>query len=148
MSLKGPLSEEIKDSGIKDFESLMDKDVKYDLSFLYRVSEGDLELKHKIIKVFLNSYPQKLKEIMIAINNENYKLLKESAHSLKGAVSNFGAETIHNMAYELELMGKNCEITKAFETFEELKKELFALEEVLLKEINWTTLIKEGIYNW
>ena len=67
---------------------------------------GDSDLLREITTIFLEEYPQLLEDIRSAVARCDDHLLERSAHSLKGSVSNFGAESATAAAYSLEQLGQ------------------------------------------
>jgi len=77
-----------------------------DLSIaLCRVGD-DWQLLQEVSQLFLDSLPEMLETIRRAIDDRSGPRLEMSAHSLKGSVSNFGAEAATAASYELELRGR------------------------------------------
>lgn len=109
-------------------ELLVDREVLLD-----RVG-GDEDLLQEITNIFLEEYPALLTEIRGAVAGGNAKALESAAHSLKGAVANFGATAATQAALELELIGRRGTMAQApsalatlEECFEALKPSLLAL---------------------
>ena len=66
---------------------------------------GDEELLREITCIFLTEYPRLIDEIRSAVDSRDAKRLERAAHSLKGSVSNFGAQAATEAAYRLEIIG-------------------------------------------
>ncbi len=58
-----------------------------------------------VLEVFLSAVDELLSQVKAAVDSGNPKALAMSAHSLKGAVSNFGAKAAVDFAQELESHG-------------------------------------------
>jgi HPt (histidine-containing phosphotransfer) domain-containing protein len=80
----------------------------------------DEELLREITAIFLTEYPSQIAEIRSAIGNQDAKRLERTAHSLKGSVSNFGAQAATSAAYRLEKIGRAQEMAQAPEAFDDL----------------------------
>jgi PAS domain S-box-containing protein len=89
-----------------DADSLLNKE-----SLFARVS-GDLELLREIVVLFLEHSPQLLARIRRAIGLGDNTSLARAAHALKGSVSTFGVSEAADAARQLELMGRNGELTE------------------------------------
>ena len=50
--------------------------------------------------------------------------LMKAAHTLKGSVGNFGAKAAFEAAIKLEVMGRNNDLDKATDAFDDLEKEI------------------------
>ncbi len=99
-------------------------------SALARVGD-DEELLSELVKIFLADYPSNVRDIEQALAQGNSKLLERAAHSLKGAVSNFGAEDVVNEAFALERMGRSGDLAHANSNLERLCRVLRQLDDEL-----------------
>jgi PAS domain S-box-containing protein len=95
-----------------------------DLSGIMLIANNDQKLVDELIQIFLSSYPSQLKEIDLALKNENTIELKKSVHSFKGAISNFGTSTAFELTLRLEKMAKEKNLNDANKIFNELNKEM------------------------
>jgi len=113
-------------------ESHMDNDEpKLDLEAERERLGGDEELLREIAAMFVTECPAMLEEIQGAIQTGDVKLLHRSAHSMKGLVSNFGAETAYELSLALETKGKQGDLIDAEVTFQMLKAELERVTRVI-----------------
>jgi CheY-like chemotaxis protein len=92
---------------------------------------GDRELLAELFQVFADQCPRWLAEVRDAIARGDADRLRRAAHSLKGAVGNFGADTAFDLAQRLETMGRDGNLTAAPGTFADLEKQLERLLPVL-----------------
>ena len=92
---------------------------------------GDLELFREIAAVFLDDCPNQMSRIGEAIGSGDAEALRHAAHSLKGAVGNFGAEAARETAFELEQIGKDGNLGEAAATYDELQLKVSQLEAAL-----------------
>jgi HPt (histidine-containing phosphotransfer) domain-containing protein len=72
-----------------------------------------------------------MEEIRNAIDEADTHRLNRAAHALKGSVANFGARSVFDTAFRLEMMGKDEELGEARETCEALENELNYLKKML-----------------
>ncbi len=93
--------------------------------------EGDRELLQELIGLFFDGTPGLLAEIQGSIEHRDANSLMQAAHTLKGAVGNFGAKVAFDAALRLELMGRGGDFTNAEELYAELTKEVARLERAL-----------------
>ncbi|MCC7498364.1 MAG: Hpt domain-containing protein [Bryobacterales bacterium] len=93
---------------------------------------GDLELLQEVAALFLEEYPALLSHIREAVVAGDALALEHSAHSLKGSVSNFGAESAHEAAFQLELAGKTGDLSRAAERLARLETSLELLRCALI----------------
>lgn len=93
--------------------------------------DGDFDLLLEVIAVFSESYPKTMEEIRKAIINGDANELNRAAHSLKSSVAGFGAKDVMETAFQLEVMGKNNNLSQGKEIFTLLAKEMEHLEQSL-----------------
>ncbi len=94
---------------------------------------GNKPLLKKIVKTFIDNYPQLLSEIHKAVTHGNSKELDNSAHVLKNTLSEFAAPAVYNAAQKLEIMGRRGNLNHAKEVFQLLEKNLETLKPVLVE---------------
>jgi HPt (histidine-containing phosphotransfer) domain-containing protein len=92
---------------------------------------GDEDLMREITAIFLAEYPELIQDIERAVAAGDAKGLERAAHSLKGSVSNFGAEAATQAAYRLEAMGRKGQIDEAPAALAELLVQFQQLHPVL-----------------
>jgi HPt (histidine-containing phosphotransfer) domain-containing protein len=94
---------------------------------LARVGD-DEELLAELVKIFLDDYPSNLREIESALHAGNPNQLERAAHTLKGAVANFGAEAVVQEAFALECLGRKGDLSHANESLQRLCQVLQVLD--------------------
>jgi len=67
---------------------------------------GDEELLREVAGLFLDEYPMLMDEIRSAAHARDADALQRAAHSMKGSVSNFGADGVYQAAFALEKKGR------------------------------------------
>jgi two-component system sensor histidine kinase/response regulator len=100
--------------------------------------EEDKELFQEIIGLFFDETPGLLSAIQESVARRDAQALERAAHTLKGAVSNFGAKSAWDAALRLEVMGRDRDLTHAEAAYAQLKDEITRLQDVLaaLREEN------------
>jgi protein-histidine pros-kinase len=93
--------------------------------------DGDLELLNELIDTMMAEAPKLLHEIRAAVEAADPTLVARGAHTLKGAVSNFGARGAADAALRLEQMGRSGELADAATALAVLEVEMKALAEAL-----------------
>ena len=93
--------------------------------------DGDRELLNELIDILFEDLAIRLPEILEAIESGDSDRLCRTAHSLKGAISNFGAKRCVASAYRLETIGHNGELSEAREAFGDLEREINAIKPLL-----------------
>jgi len=111
------------------------KDI-FDLSRALEVVDGDKDLLKEIADLFLENLPDSMAQIREAITNSDSNALDKAAHSLKGSVGNFSTEHVFELAYRLELMGKEGRLAEAGAALSDLEKELKDLAAAMKKALS------------
>jgi len=105
----------------------------FDITALLDRLGGDWEFLKEIAGVFLDDCPKLLADIHEAVLNRDSERLAHAAHTLKGAVSNFGAESARRAALQLEQLGRAKNLVPATEAYAALERELGRFTEELAK---------------
>ncbi len=93
--------------------------------------EGDRDLLREIAGLFFAEAPELLSAIQESITRCDAQALERAAHTLKGAVANFGAPGAFDAAWRLEVMGRGGDLTNVQETYAELETEVTHLRGAL-----------------
>lgn len=86
--------------------------------------DGDFDLFVELSELFFEDSASLLKKIQDSIDKSDPDALRKSAHTLKGAVSNFSAQKAYDAAYELEISGRDKNFDNVQEKFSTLNKEI------------------------
>ena len=93
--------------------------------------DGDYDLFQELVDLFLADLPQRLDAIRTAVHSNDSTSLERSAHSLKGAVGNFGRTPAHRAAEQLEEIARSQKLSQAPEIFTNLEAEIERLQSQL-----------------
>lgn len=107
---------------------LVNANPPFDRATLVESLGGDLELYAEIVQLFLNHCPSEIEALRRELAAGNADQLHRTAHSLKGAVSNFSAPRATEAARALELTTKAGLATNTPDLVEEL---IAAVEELV-----------------
>jgi len=88
---------------------------------------GDLELLREIGQLFLEEYPGLLARLTAAVASNDAHAVDRTAHSIKGSVANFGAQSAYDAALALEQMGRTGKLRDAQRQLGVLDRNLAAL---------------------
>ena len=91
---------------------------------------GDEEILAELRDTFLGELPKMLARIDSAISRADAAALESSAHTLKGAVSNFQTPPVQMAAFALEKQGHEKNLNGAADNFAHLKS---LLDELLIE---------------
>jgi len=120
-----------EDSGAVDGkEEAMDLNIFDKTSALDRMG-GDMELLIELAGMFLEDCSTMLHEIESALARADSDAVQRSAHTLKGAVGNFSAQSAYNAAYKLETIGHDGDLNEAPAAYSLLKQEISRLKPAL-----------------
>ena len=97
--------------------------------------DGDEELLKEIAGVFLDSSTELMDRIHQAITNKDSSELEKAAHTLRGAVGNFGSTPAYDTALELETIGRSADLTKAEAVYSVLEKAIGNLRDTLAAKL-------------
>ncbi len=105
------------------------------LTTLMRTVNNNMTSVLKIINLFINTTcPQYMTDIKYAIDNHDADKLAKSAHKLKGSIGYF-SDVGKELAYKLELVGKQNELSTAAKLYDELKTEVDKISPLLIEFI-------------
>jgi CheY-like chemotaxis protein len=105
---------------------------------------GDRELLQELVGMFIAETPSMVDAIRSSLNDHKAEDLERSAHRLKGAVSNWGAQSAVALSLKLEQTGRKLKAqgeSATPDSFEEAKKDF----ELLEKELNRVNLALESL---
>lgn len=98
--------------------------------------EGEPNLVHQLIEVFLASSEGSVQEIEKSIAAKYAKGLAFHAHSLKSSAASLGANQLAELCLKLEKAGRDNQIDQAAESSaRELRTEYEAVKRELVKEL-------------
>lgn len=86
--------------------------------------DGDMELFRELADIFVTDSTSLLEKIQESLDNGDAAAVGKSAHTLKGAVSNFSAKKAFDTALTLEKIGKTGDLAEAPDAFKDLKIEV------------------------
>ena len=95
-------------------------DDRFERDKLLTYTGHDVELARELVGMFLDEYPAWLAAMREAIAQSDPRELQRVAHMLKGAVSNYGAETATDLALIIERMGREGDLANASVALREL----------------------------
>jgi len=88
---------------------------------------GNEDLFREIAGMFIESCSDYIAKIKEGIAGNDAGILEREAHSLKGAVGNFGAKEAYEVAYRLEKLGKEGEMATVAAGLSDLERALNGL---------------------
>jgi CheY-like chemotaxis protein/HPt (histidine-containing phosphotransfer) domain-containing protein len=110
----------------------------FDLSSAMETVSGDEDFFREIAGMFIDSCSDHIAKIKEGIAGNDAGILEREAHSLKGAVGNFGAKEVCEVAYRLEKLGEEGKMATAEEGLSDLERalnELVSEMKIVLQEM-------------
>jgi two-component system sensor histidine kinase/response regulator len=96
----------------------------FDLSGTMETVLGNEDLFREIAGIFIETCPDYIARIKKGIAGNDAGILEREAHSLKGAVGNFGAKEAYEAAHRLEKLGNDGEMARTEEGLSNLERAL------------------------
>ena len=94
--------------------------------------DGDSEIFHDLLRLFARETPATLDKLGEAVRLKDAAAIEFVAHTLKGSVSNFGAESAVKASLNLEMLARQGNLEHAEEAFhavdQEIRRVLEAIE--------------------
>jgi PAS domain S-box-containing protein len=100
---------------------------------------NDPGLFKELVEIFINDYAQMLTTLRQSFETTDAKTFSRTAHSLKGMLRNFQAETAADTAFDLEQKGKQGQLDGVDQIIERLAGQLDEVAQVLksmIKEVS------------
>ena len=69
---------------------------------IQETSGGDTKFERELIEMYLEDAGQHLENIKTRLGNQDFKAIRQSAHTLKGSSANIGATSLERVAFEIE----------------------------------------------
>lgn len=95
---------------------------------------GDEEFLNELLQIYREEFTRRYAELEKAIEEKDFQSIKENGHSLKGASANLSLPALREAAYEMEMAGKNQDLTSAKNALIKLKDEFDRLEKFLSEQ--------------
>jgi len=84
-----------------------DEPILYDLTMIHSVSGGDNAFIKKMIRLFIQTVPQNVQELVDGADNGNWEQVAKMAHKLKSTIDSMGIRSIHDTIRAVEMHAKN-----------------------------------------
>jgi len=106
------------------FEAASEKII--DEVLLDKLVGGDMGLLRELVRIYNETRPGLVRNIDVAIEQQDPKKLRDAAHALKGAVSNFAAVPALQACAELERLGISGNLSSVASVRQDLARQLEA----------------------
>jgi PAS domain S-box-containing protein len=102
-----------------------------DKASLLKAFDGDWDFLKEVVDIFLHDYPRLLAELKQAHAEGDAEKLMRSAHSLKGMLLNFQAETAADVAFDLEKKGRDKNFDGVQTAIEKLTEQIAEVDQAI-----------------
>src|SRR5438477_10536096 len=106
-----------------------------DLSAGLKRMGGNVSILQQLVEYYREDVPPLIDRLRAGLTANNYDEVQHAAHSIKGLVVNFDAESSNHAALQLEQMARSRDLTKAAEALDNLEKEISRLNAGLEVEL-------------
>ena len=96
---------------------------------------GDRDILRELAELYLDAAPELFESLAVSMNSSHSDEIGELAHSIKGAVSNFGAVAIYDAAENLEISARKGDLKTARRAYEDLMRQISWLDRILRDEL-------------
>ncbi len=92
---------------------------------------GDKTFLQELLKIYIEDYEEKSRLIEEAIHQQDFMAVQKLGHSLKGSSANLSLSSLQKASLDLELAGRNHNLSLAQSAFSCLEKEFAKLKTYL-----------------
>jgi HPt (histidine-containing phosphotransfer) domain-containing protein len=110
--------------------------VTMDKELLLKAFDGDSNFLKEVVEIFLEDYPRLLDNLHGSLDEGDCATFMRTAHSLKGMLKNFRAETAAEVAFNLETKGKEADLNGVQADIESLTVQISEVDKTLRKMID------------
>jgi len=112
---------DLPSGGATGLHRLERADELWDLDVALESVKGDRDLLRIVTETYLEESPRLVAQMHQSLDQSDGARLNMAAHSLKGSLRFFGAEQGFQLAFQLELMGREKDFDKAAATLDTLE---------------------------
>ena len=92
---------------------------------------GDREFLDELLNIYIEEFASSTQTLDQALQAQDYTVIKEVGHSLKGSSANLSLHPLRDKAYLIETAGREENLALARSSTEELKQEFRRLQDHL-----------------
>jgi len=128
------MEKEQTDTKPNPIDSLSDQAVDSPVDWAQMISRiVDEELVAEIMPVCITDNSERVKELAEAVEKSDAESIKSFAHAIKGSSANMGAKRLSEVAYILERMSSEGDLSQAVELLQKIQAEFERLESFVSK---------------
>jgi HPt (histidine-containing phosphotransfer) domain-containing protein len=100
----------------------------YDLTQLHILLQNNQEKVNGLLKVFIETSSKNISELGEALGNGDAEAARRLAHTVKGSAALLKADVVSNLAFEIERMGEEGDLSSAMNKYDLFVKKYSDLE--------------------
>lgn len=108
-----------------DFDAATPVDVQH----LEVMTDGDRDFAAELIEMYLVDTRQRLDTLREALSGADKDSVEREAHTIKGASSNVGTNMVREVAFELESLARQGDLSRGIELLDRLRSEFERADE-------------------
>ncbi|MGA1825786.1 MAG: response regulator [bacterium] len=121
-----------KSTSVDEQPLLSNKEYIFNINALLKRMSGNKELCTEVIEIYLEDIPIRLESLDKAVKENDTEEVEHIAHTIKGSSSNIEAHALRDVAYEMELAGRERDLKRAQEIYPRIIQKYKELENFLL----------------
>ncbi|HEY3282434.1 MAG TPA: response regulator, partial [Armatimonadota bacterium] len=121
---EGPESPSLAPISTRPFAPVLDR-----AALLERL-DGDEEFVGEVVEAFLEDAPPRVSRLRAALSDGDFTVIREEAHSIKGASANIEARALSQIALDLEIAGRDNALDRAIPLVEQLSQAMESFQRV------------------
>lgn len=97
-------------------QKLTHKTEQADLTYLYTLSDGDIEFMEEMVSAFIGEIPETIRLFEQYLKSEDWQAIGTLAHKIKPSIQTMGFNNTYELMMVIELSGKKQEGTEMLPT--------------------------------
>ena len=103
----------------------------FDLSEALNRVDEDIDFLREVIEVFIEDYPNQIRQLQEGVASGDADAVERAAHTLKSSLANLAGKRASDVAYRLEVLGREGNLEAAKGALANLEQEVKVLEQTL-----------------
>ena len=136
-SISPPVAPTVVDTTVADTSEAAQEEPSlspaFDPETILSLVEDDRELLQEIIALYFEGMPNLMADVETALARSDADALERAGHTMKGSVSNFGAQAAFDAALQVELIGRSRVLDGAETAVQQLRAEVERLTAAMME---------------
>jgi PAS domain S-box-containing protein len=130
------LNIEIKQEKVTTAVKQQKNEVVFDFSVLEKMSLNDKDFQVELLNSYLNDVDERFNRLMGFIESQNLPKMTAEAHTIKGASYSLGANKVGDIAYSIELSGRQKDLENVNQWIDKLASAISETKIIIEKYIS------------